>query len=139
MRTYLPKRDMIERKWHLIDAKGRILGRLAVEVVIFLRGKNKVFYTNHIDCGDFVIVINMSKVIFTGKKISQKVYFSHSGHPGGVKLTPLSVMMEKNPTKILFKAVKGMLPKNRLASRQIKRLKIFKDNQHIHHAQVMCN
>ncbi|MDR1474231.1 MAG: 50S ribosomal protein L13 [Endomicrobium sp.] len=135
-KTYLPKQDAIERKWHLIDANGKILGRLAVEIAEILRGKNKVFYTNHIDCGDFVVVVNASKVVLTGKKLDQKTYFTYSGYPGGAKLTPYSVLMEKSPQKALRAAVKGMLPKNKLADRQITRLKVFKDDKHTHSAQL---
>jgi large subunit ribosomal protein L13 len=134
-KTYLPKQDMIERKWHLIDASGRVLGRLAVELANLLRGKNKVLYTNHIDCGDFVVVINTSKIVLTGKKLDQKMYFTYSGYPGGAKLIPYSILMTKNPEKALFIAVKGMLPKNKLANKQLTRLKMFKHNNHTHSAQ----
>jgi large subunit ribosomal protein L13 len=135
-KTYLPKQDVIERKWHLIDASGKVLGRLAVEVAALLRGKGKAFYTNHIDCGDFVVVTNASKIALTGKKLDQKTYFTFSGYPGGAKLTPYSLLMDKNPQKALLAAVKGMLPKNKLADRQITRLKVFKDDNHNHRAQL---
>ncbi|MDR3330774.1 MAG: 50S ribosomal protein L13 [Endomicrobium sp.] len=135
-KTYLPKQEAIERKWHLIDAKEKVLGRLAVEISELLRGKNKVFYTSHIDCGDFVVVINVSKVVLTGKKLDQKTYFTYSGYPGGVKLTPYSILMVKSPEKALFAAVKGMLPKNKLADRQMRRLKVFRYNEHVHSAQL---
>ncbi|MDR1103946.1 MAG: 50S ribosomal protein L13 [Endomicrobium sp.] len=135
-KTYLPKQDAIERKWHLIDASGKILGRLAVEIAELLRGKNKVFYTNHIDCGDFVVVVNASKIVLTGKKLDQKTYFTYSGYPGGAKLTPYSVLMEKSPEKALLAAVKGMLPKNKLADRQITRLKVFREDKHTHSVQL---
>jgi large subunit ribosomal protein L13 len=138
-KTFLPKQDAIERKWHLIDAGGKILGRLAVKIAELLRGKNKVFYTNHIDCGDFVVVTNASKIILTGKKLDQKTYFTYSGYPGGAKLTPYSVLMAKSPEKALFAAVKGMLPKNKLADRQITRLKVFKDDKHVHAAQIVVS
>ncbi len=137
-KTFLPKQDAIERKWHLIDADGKILGRLAVKIAELLRGKNKVFYTNHIDCGDFVVVTNASKIILTGKKLAQKTYFTYSGYPGGAKLTPYSVLMAKSPEKALFSAVKGMLPKNKLADRQITRLKVFKDDIHVHAAPLVA-
>jgi large subunit ribosomal protein L13 len=136
-KTYLPKQDLIERKWHLIDANGKILGRLSVEIAKLLRGKNKIFYTNHIDCGDFVVVTNISKILLTGKKLDQKTYFTYSGYPGGVKLTPYSILMIKNPERALFSSVKGMLPKNKLADRQIKRLKMFKYDEHKHRAQLV--
>ncbi|MCA6079907.1 MAG: 50S ribosomal protein L13 [Endomicrobium sp.] len=135
-KTYLPKQDAVERKWHLIDADGKILGRLAVKIAELLRGKSKVFYTNHIDCGDFVVVTNASRIVLTGKKLSQKTYFTYSGYPGGAKLTPYSVLMVKSPEKALFAAVKGMLPKNKLADRQITRLKVFKGDKHMHGAQL---
>jgi large subunit ribosomal protein L13 len=138
-KTFLPKQDAIERKWHLIDADGEILGRLAVRIAELLRGKNKVFYTNHIDCGDFVVVTNAGKIILTGKKLDQKTYFTYSGYPGGAKLTPYSVLMAKSPEKALFAAVKGMLPKNKLADKQITRLKVFKDGKHMHAAQVVAS
>ncbi|MDR1721408.1 MAG: 50S ribosomal protein L13 [Endomicrobium sp.] len=134
--TYLPRQDTIKRKWHLINADGEVLGRLAVKIAGLLRGKNKVFYTNHIDCGDFVVVTNASKIALTGKKLSQKTYFTYSGYPGGVKLTPYSVLMVKKPEKALIAAVKGMLPKNKLADKQITRLKVFKNNEHKHGAQL---
>ncbi|MDR2437659.1 MAG: 50S ribosomal protein L13 [Endomicrobium sp.] len=135
-KTYLPKQEAIERKWHLIDANSKVLGRLAVEIAELLRGKRKVFYTNHIDCGDFVVVVNASKIVLTGKKLDQKTYFTYSGYPGGATLTPYSVLMKKSPEKALFAAVKGMLPKNKLADRQITRLKVFKEDKHTHSAQL---
>ena len=134
-KTYLPKVDGIERKWHLIDADGKVLGRLAVEIADILRGKKKVIYTNHIDCGDFVVVTNAGKLVLTGKKPEQKMYFTFSGYPDGAKLTPYGKMMEKSPEKVLMAAVKGMLPKNKLADKQLKRLKVFRDDKHDHGAQ----
>jgi large subunit ribosomal protein L13 len=136
-KTYLPKLDSIKRKWHLINADGKVLGRLAVEIAGILMGKNKNFYTNHIDCGDYVVVINVEKITLTGKKLDQKMYFTYSGYPGGTKLTPYSVLMSENPEKALFASVKGMLPKNKLAARQITRLKIFKGDRHTHGAQFV--
>jgi large subunit ribosomal protein L13 len=131
LKTYLPKK--IERQWHILDASSQILGRLAVKIAKLLNGKNKVIYTNHIDCGDFVIVINVSKLMLTGKKLDQKKYFTYSGYPGGDKLIPYSVVMKKQPEKALFKAVKGMLQKNKLANKQMKRLRIFKNNDYSKH------
>jgi large subunit ribosomal protein L13 len=136
-KTYLPKLDSIKRKWHLVDASGKILGRLAVGIAEILMGKNKIFYTSHIDCGDCVVVINVEKIILTGKKLDQKMYFAYSGYPGGTKLTPYSVLMSKNPEKALFASVKGMLPKNKLAARQITRLRMFKGGKHTHNAQFV--
>jgi large subunit ribosomal protein L13 len=135
-KTYLPKEDAIERKWHLINADGKVLGRLAVEVADILRGKKKVIYTNHIDCGDFVVVTNASKILLTGKKLDQKTHFTFSGYPGGGKLTPYSVLMANDADKALKYAVKGMLPKNKLADKQLKRLKVYKNEEHIHSAQL---
>jgi len=134
-KTYLPKADAIERKWHLIDADGKVLGRLAVQIADILRGKKKVFYTNHIDCGDFVVVTNASKIVLTGKKLDQKTHFTFSGYPGGAKLTPYSVLMANDADKALKFAVKGMLPKNKLADKQLKRLKVYKGETHEHAAQ----
>ncbi|AKL98657.1 50S ribosomal protein L13 [Endomicrobium proavitum] len=135
-KTYLPAIDAIERKWHLIDADGKVLGRLAVQIADILRGKKKVIYTNHIDCGDFVIVTNAAKIVLTGKKLDQKTYFTYSGYPGGAKFKPYSVLMQEAPEKALFAAVKGMLPKNKLADKQLKRLKVFRDANHDHGAQL---
>jgi large subunit ribosomal protein L13 len=135
LKTYLPKK--VDRQWHVLDATSKILGRLAVEIARLLNGKNKIIYTKHIDCGDFVIVINASKIILTGKKLDQKKYFTYSGYPGGGKLTPYSTIMKKNPEKALFSAVKGMLQKNKLANKQLTRLRIFKDNNYSKHvAQI---
>ena len=135
-KSYLPKEDAIERKWHLVDADGKVLGRLAVQVADILRGKKKVFYTNHIDCGDFVVVTNAAKIILTGKKLDQKTYFTFSGYPGGAKLKPYSLLMQEAPEKAVFAAVKGMLPKNKLADKQLKRLKVYRDDKHEHGAQL---
>ncbi len=134
-KTYLPKVDGIERKWHLIDADGKVLGRLAVEVADILRGKKKKIYTSHIDCGDFVVITNAAKIVLTGKKLDQKLDFTYSGYPGGAKFKPYSVLMEENPERALMLAVKGMLPKNKLADKQLKRLKVFKGETHEHGAQ----
>lgn len=136
-KTYLPKMEEINRKWHFIDADGEILGRLAVKVAALLRGKGKRIYTNHIDCGDFVILTNVSKIALTGKKLEQKTAFSFSGFPGGGKLVPYSELMVKNPEKAVRIAVKGMLPQNKLADKQMKRLKLFKGAEHIHQAQIV--
>jgi len=134
--TYLPKAEAIDRKWHLIDADGKVLGRLAVQIADILRGKKKVIYTNHIDVGDFVVVTNAAKIRLTGKKLDQKTYFTYSGYPGGAKLKPYSVLMVEAPEKALMAAVKGMLPKNKLADKQLKRLKVYRDDKHEHGAQL---
>ncbi|MCB4791411.1 MAG: 50S ribosomal protein L13 [Elusimicrobia bacterium] len=129
-KTYLPKISEIKRGWHLIDAKGKPLGRIATQAVYLLRGKNKPFYTPHLDCGDHVVVTNVSQIVLTGKKLEQKIDYHHSGYPGGDKYTVYSKLMAEKPEKGLWLAAKGMLPKNRLAGVQIKRLRIFKGNEH---------
>ncbi|MEA5000340.1 MAG: 50S ribosomal protein L13 [Endomicrobiaceae bacterium] len=136
-KTYLPKVEEIKRKWHFIDADGEVLGRLAVRVAALLRGKRKAIYTSHIDCGDFVVLTNVSKVVLTGKKLEQKTAFSYSGYPGGSKLVPYSKLMAESPDKAVRLAVKGMLPKNKLADKQMTRLKLFKDAEHTHQAQLI--
>ncbi|MFC1501115.1 50S ribosomal protein L13 [Elusimicrobiota bacterium] len=133
-KTYLPK-DKIQRNWHIIDASGKVLGRLSTEVADKLRGKRKSIFTPHIDCGDFVIVTNASKIVLTGKKLEQKTAFRHSHQPGGATFTSYSKIMAETPEKAVQKAVKGMLPKNKLASRQITRLKVYRDSNHPHSAQ----
>ncbi len=135
-KTYLPQKEEIKRKWHFIDAEGKVLGRLAVEVSALLRGKGKAIYTSHIDCGDFVVLTNISKIVLTGKKLEQKAAFSFSGYVGGGKLTPYSKLMVENPEKAVRIAVKGMLPQNKLADKQIKRLKLFRGAEHTHQAQA---
>jgi large subunit ribosomal protein L13 len=135
-KTYLPKPSEILRKWHLIDAKNLVLGRLASDVANRLSGKKKIYYTDFLDCGDFVVVINAAKVVLTGKKLEQKLDFRHSGYPGGDKYTVYSKLMAENPEKALRLAVKGMLPKNKLGSRMITRLKIYKDDKHPHIGQI---
>ena len=135
-KTYLPQKEEIKRKWHFIDAEGKVLGRLAVEVSALLRGKGKAIYTSHIDCGDFVVLTNISKIVLTGKKLEQKAAFAFSGYVGGGKLTPYSKLMVENPEKAVSIAVKGMLPQNKLADKQIKRLKLFRGAEHTHQAQA---
>ena len=118
-----------------MDAEGQTLGRLATEIARLLRGKNKPQYTPHVDTGDFVVVVNAEKVVVTGKKAEQKVYRRHSGYPGGLKETSYEQMMERRPTEILRRAVKGMMPKNRLARQQLRKLKIYAGPEHPHAAQ----
>jgi len=125
----------VERKWHIIDAEGQTLGRLATEIARLLRGKNKPQYTPHIDTGDFVVVVNAEKVVITGKKAAQKVYRRHTGYPGGLKETSYEAMLERKPTEILRKAVKGMMPRTRLGRRQTGKLKIYAGPEHPHEAQ----
>ena len=135
MKSYMARPLEVERKWYVVDAEGRTLGRLATEMATILRGKNKPQYTPHIDTGDFVVVVNAEKVIVTGRKAEQKVYRRHSDYPGGLKETSYERMMERRPTEILRRAVKGMMPKNRLARQQLRKLKIYAGPEHPHAAQ----
>ena len=135
-KSYLPKAEEIKRKWHFIDADGQVLGRLAVRVAALLTGKRKAIYTSSVDCGDFVVLTNLSKMVLTGKKLEQKTAFTYSGYPGGGKLIPYSKLMSETPDRALRLAVKGMLPKNKLADRQLTRLKLFKNAEHTHQAQI---
>ena len=135
MKSYMARPHAVERKWHLIDAEGQTLGRLATEISRLLRGKNKPQYTPHIDTGDFVVVVNAAKVVATGKKAEQKVYRRHSGYPGGLKETSYEAMLERKPTEILRKAVKGMMPRTRLGRQQFRKLKIYAGPEHPHEAQ----
>lgn len=135
MKTFTPRKDEIEKKWWLINAEGKTLGRLATEVAVLLRGKRKPEYANFMDCGDYVIVINAGKINITGKKLDQKVYYSHSGYPGGIKVKTLKELMEKNPEEVIRKAVKGMIPKNKLGRAVYKKLKVYQGSNHPHEAQ----
>ncbi len=135
MKTYLPKVNLDQRKWHIIDADGAVLGRLAVQVADILRGKNKPVYTPHLDAGDFVVVINAEKVRVTGKKETAKEFMSYSGWKGGEKYRTVAQVRAKNPEKLILHAVKGMIPKNRLGSQLLTKLKVFKGPKHPHAAQ----
>jgi len=135
MKTFVPKKEQIERKWWLVDADSKVLGRLATEVAILLRGKRKPEYVHFLDSGDFVIVINAERIILTGKKIEQKKYYSHSGYPGGIKETTMKELLEKNPEEIVKKAVWGMIPKNKLGRAVYKKLKVYRGPDHPHEAQ----
>ena len=136
MKTYTPKASEIERRWWVIDASGRTLGRLATEIARFLRGKHKPIYSPHFDVGDFVIVINASKVRVTGRKAEKKIYYWHSHYPGGLKSATLAQKMSKNPCWVIEHAVKGMLPHNRLGRAMARRLKVYAGGSHPHQAQV---
>ena len=136
MKTHLPKVNLDQRKWHVIDADGVVLGRLAVQVADILRGKNKPVYTPHVDTGDFVVVVNAEKIAVTGSKLDTKIYYRHSGYPGGIKQRTLREQLDRRPTEVIRKAVKGMLPKNKLASAQITKLKIYAGPDHPHEAQA---
>jgi large subunit ribosomal protein L13 len=135
VRTYTPKPGLIEPKWHIIDATDVVLGRLATHVATLLRGKHKPQFAPHVDVGDYVVVINASQVALTGNKLTQKKAYRHSGYPGGLKAIPYSELMAKRPEEAVRKAVRGMLPKNRLARQQIKKLKIYAGPTHPHQGQ----
>jgi large subunit ribosomal protein L13 len=136
MKTYNAKPGEIERRWYVVDAEGKNLGRLATQIADTLRGKTKPQYTPHVDTGDFVVVVNAEKIAVTGKKLDEKVYYRHSGYPGGLKQRTLREQLERRPTEVLRMAVKGMLPKNRLAARQLTKLKIYAGPEHPHEAQA---
>jgi large subunit ribosomal protein L13 len=139
MKTYLPKVNLDERKWHVIDADGAVLGRLAVQVADILRGKNKPVFTPHLDAGDFVVVINAEKVKVTGKKEDAKEYMSYSGWRGGEKYRTVSQMRARHPEELIHHAVRGMVPKNRLGRVLMTKLKVYKGSQHPHSAQQPAN
>ena len=135
MKTWNAKAADVERRWYVVDAEGQTLGRLATRIADTLRGKGKPQYTPHVDSGDFVVVVNAEKVAVTGKKMEEKLYYRHSGYPGGLRVRTLREQLDRQPTEVLRKAVKGMLPRNRLARRQITKLKIYAGPQHPHEAQ----
>jgi large subunit ribosomal protein L13 len=135
MKTYSAKPGEIERHWYVVDAEAKTLGRLATQIAEVLRGKGKAAYTPHVDTGDFVIVVNARKVHVTGQKLDQKLYYKHSGYPGGLHSRTLREQLERRPEEVLRKAVRGMLPKNRLASAQLRKLKIYAGPDHPHAAQ----
>ncbi len=134
-RTYVTKPEDIQRDWYVVDASGRTLGRLASEVAQVVRGKHKPTYSPSIDVGDYVIVVNADKVRVTGRKLDQKMYYRHSGYPGGLKQKSLRRMLEEHPTQVIEHAVRGMLPKNRLGRKMIKKLKVYAGSSHPHQAQ----
>ncbi|MGN0798672.1 MAG: 50S ribosomal protein L13 [Christensenellales bacterium] len=135
MKTYMAKPQTVESKWYIVDATGISLGRLASQVAVILRGKNKPEYTPHVDTGDHVIVINSDKVVLTGNKLKDKKYFHHSGYAGGLKEVGYDKLMKEQSDFVVIKAVKGMLPKNSLGSKMIKKLRVYKDANHNHEAQ----
>jgi large subunit ribosomal protein L13 len=135
MVTKVLKKKDIERKWYVVDATGKTLGKFASRIARILIGKNKSQYTPHLDCGDFVIVVNADKFHVTGKKLTDKIYYSHSFYPGGLKKIKLELMLKKYPEKVIYHAVSGMLPKNRLRAKRLKRLKIYTSSDHPHKAQ----
>ncbi|MBO8169423.1 MAG: 50S ribosomal protein L13 [Thermoanaerobacteraceae bacterium] len=135
MSTYMAKPNEVERKWYVVDATGKTLGRLASEVAKVLRGKHKPTFTPHVDVGDFVIVINAEKVKLTGKKLQQKKYYRHTGYPGGLKTIDYDTLLQENPEKAVQLAVKGMLPHTRLGRKMLKKLKVYRGAEHPHQAQ----
>lgn len=134
-KTHAPRTGDVERKWFLVDGEGKTLGRLASEVATLLMGKHKPFFSPHVDSGDYVIVVNAEKVHLSGKKREQKKYYHHSGYPGGIKEVSYGTLMEKKPTFVVEKAVRGMLPKNRLGRSSWKKLKVYAGPDHPHRAQ----
>ena len=135
MATYSAKQEDIVRKWFIVDANGRTLGRLATAVASVLKGKTKPIYTTHVDTGDFVIVVNADKIHLTGKKLEQKTYYSHSGFPGGFKSVTAGTLMKTKPEDVVKKAVEGMLPKTRLGKQMLSKLKVYAGGKHPHSAQ----
>ena len=135
--TYMATREdsLAARQWYLVDAKDRVVGRVATAIANLLRGKGKASFTPHVDCGDFVVVINAAQLRLTGKKMGQKLYYRHTGYPGGVRTTLAGDQMANNPERVLRDAVEGMLPKNRLGRQLAKKLKIYRDEEHPHAAQ----
>jgi len=130
MKTKVVKKEVIKRNWHLVDAKNQILGRLATRIANLLIGKNKPYFVSHLDCGDYVVVVNTAQVKVSGRKAQQKKYYRYSGYPGGLKETTFSQQMIKDPTKVIRHAVAGMLPKNKLRDKRLARLKIFVGEEH---------
>ena len=135
MKTFVAKEQEIQKKWFLVDAKNRVLGRLATQIAIRLRGKHKPVFTPHADTGDFIVVINAEKVTLTGTKLDNKIYYRHSGYIGGLKKITARRLLEQDPEEVLRLAVKRMLPKNSLGRRQLKKLKIYRGIDHPHQAQ----
>jgi large subunit ribosomal protein L13 len=135
MRTFIPKMDDIEQKWWLINAEGRILGRMATEVADLIRGKRKPQFTSHLDTGDFVVIVNAEKIKVSGRKLDQKKYYTHSLYPGGIKEEALKDLLERKPEEVIKKAVWGMIPKGKLGRSLYKKLKVYRGPSHPHEAQ----
>ena len=135
MKTFSAKNEEVIRGWFLVDAKNKTLGRLSTEIASRLRGKHKPIFTPHVDTGDYIVVINASKIRVTGNKMKDKMYYKHTGYIGNLKSANLSTMLEKSPEKVLMKSVRGMLPKNKLGNVMIKKLRIFSGSEHTHDAQ----
>jgi large subunit ribosomal protein L13 len=135
MKTYQAKKEEIVHKWYLVNAEGRVLGRLSTELAKILKGKNKPTYTPHVDTGDFVVVVNAGKVTLTGKKLKDKIYYHHTGYPGGIKEISAEKLLAKKPTEMIRMAVRGMLPKNSLGRQMLRKLKVYAGPSHPHEAQ----
>ncbi len=135
MGTYTAKMEDVERSWYIVNAENKVLGKLAAEVASILRGKHKPIFTPHVDAGDFIVVVNAEKVHLTGRKLDKKLYFSHSGYPGGLRVKSAGKMLKEKPEEVIRHAVRGMLPKNRLGRRLITKLKIYTGPDHPHQAQ----
>jgi large subunit ribosomal protein L13 len=135
MKTYQAKKEELDYRWYLVDAEGKVLGRLATKLADLLRGKNKPTFTPHLDTGDFVIIVNAEKVSLTGKKMKDKIYYRHTGYPGGIKEMSAEKLLAKKPTEMIRMAVKGMLPKNSLGRQMLRKLKIYAGSKHPHEAQ----
>jgi large subunit ribosomal protein L13 len=136
MKTYSPKPEDANREWFIVDATDKILGRLATEITVRLRGKHKPEFAPHMDMGDFIVVINAEKIKVTGQKLDKKIYYKHTNHPGGLKQKTLREMLERKPENVITAAVKGMLPKNRLSAQLLKKLKVYAGSEHPHAAQA---
>lgn len=135
MNSYMQKKETVNRKWYVIDAEGQVLGRVAAKAAHILRGKHKATYTPHIDCGDFIIIINAEKAVLTGNKLEDKMYYNHSMYPGGLRVRSAKVMKEQYPVEMVERAVKGMLPHNRLGRQMYRKLFVYAGNEHPHMAQ----
>ena len=133
--TKFAKKGEVERKWYVVDASGKVLGRLASKIATYLRGKHKPQFTPNVDTGDFIVVINAEKVMLTGKKLDKKVYYHHTGYPGGLKAETARQRLQRKPEALIMDAVKGMLPKNRLGRKMLKKLKVYRGPEHPHQAQ----
>jgi large subunit ribosomal protein L13 len=135
MKTFSAKAEETKKDWYVVDASGKVLGRLASEIALRLRGKHKAIYTPHVDTGDFIVVVNAEKIILTGKKLTDKIYYSYSGYPGGLRETAAGKMLAEKPENLIRIAVAGMMPKNNLGKKMLKKLKIYSGNSHPHDAQ----
>lgn len=135
MKSYMAKAETMERKWYVVDAEGMVLGRLASQVAAILRGKHKPIFTPHVDCGDHVIIINADKVVMTGRKLDEKLYYHHSGYPGGLKETKYRTLLENKPEFAVYEAIRRMMPKGPLGRQMLTKLRVYRGNEHKHAAQ----